>query len=178
MRKVHLLVLAPGLETAAKMGAVPTGNARSIDRTAPPIVRMTNTYIEPGPLSFAELLQDIDHGIYACNGAGGTTMLEMFTFSPASGYRIEGGQLGELVRDFTLTGNVFQTLHRIDAFGDDFALPEKFGGCGKGGQVPLPVTFGGPHIRIRDVVVGHNGMITETNLEASAPSDAPCLGAC
>ena len=35
-------------ETAAKMNEKPTGNARAINYRFPPIVRMTNTYIEPG----------------------------------------------------------------------------------------------------------------------------------
>ena len=35
-------------ETAAKMNEKPTGNARAINYRYPPIVRMTNTYIEPG----------------------------------------------------------------------------------------------------------------------------------
>jgi TldD protein len=142
------------LETAAKMGEKPTGNARAIGRGFAPIVRMTNTCIAPGEKSFDELVGGIDRGIYACNMFGGQTMMEMFTFSAAYGYRIENGQLGELVRDVVLTGNVFDTLNNIDGFGDDFALIEAGGGCGKGGQSPLPVTFGSPHLRIRDVVVG------------------------
>jgi len=142
------------LETAAKMGERPTGNARAIGRGAVPIVRMTNTYIENGDTSFADLLSGIDRGIYACSMLGGQTMMEMFTFSAAYGYRIEHGKLGELVRDVVLTGNVFETLNHIDGFGDDFRICEKAGGCGKGGQSPLPVTFGAPHLRIQDVVVG------------------------
>ncbi|MFA5367869.1 MAG: TldD/PmbA family protein, partial [Dehalococcoidia bacterium] len=35
-------------ETAGVMNEAPTGNARAIDYHHPPIVRMTNTYIEPG----------------------------------------------------------------------------------------------------------------------------------
>ena len=142
------------LETAAKMGERPTGNARAIGRGYPPIVRMTNTYVEAGELSFDELIADIDDGIYARGMFGGQTMMEMFTFSAAYGYRIRKGQVGELIRDVVLTGNVFETLHAMDGFGDDFAICEKTGGCGKGGQSPLPVTFGSPHLRIRNVVVG------------------------
>ena len=142
------------LETAAKMGEKATGNARAIGRGAPPIVRMTNTYIEPGEQTFEQLLAGVDRGIYACDMFGGQTMMEMFTFSAAYGYRIENGQVGELIRDVVLTGNVFQTLHSIDALGCDLKILEKTGGCGKGGQSPLPVTFGSPHLRIRDVVVG------------------------
>ena len=142
------------LETAGRMNAQPTGNARAIRRNTPPIVRMTNTYIEGGDQSFDELIKDIDHGVYACRNRGGQTMMEMFTFSAAHGYRIEHGKVGELVRDVTLTGNVFETLKNMDGFGDDFRLCEMGGGCGKGGQAPLPVTFGSPHLRIRNVVIG------------------------
>jgi TldD protein len=142
------------LETAAKMGARPTGNARAINRRHPPIVRMTNTYVEPGRQTFDELLKDVERGIYACDAFGGQTMLEMFTFSAGYARRIEHGKLGELVRDVVLSGNVFDTLHAMDGFGDDLVIDESPGGCGKGGQSPLPVTCGSPHLRIRDVVVG------------------------
>ena len=142
------------LETAAKMEETPTGNARSIRRHAPPIVRMTNTYIEGGELSFDEMIRDIDKGIYAVRAHGGQTMMEMFTFSAAHAYRIENGKIGDLIRDVTLTGNVFETLKNMDGFANDFRICELGGGCGKGGQSPLPVTFGSPHLRIRNVVVG------------------------
>lgn len=140
-------------ETAAKMGARPTGNARAERRNVPPIVRMTNTYIEAGEQSFDELISGIDRGIYALNMIGGQTMLEMFTFSAAYGYRIEHGKVGELIRDVTLSGNVFETLNHIDGFGNDLLIADSGGMCGKNGQ-GAPVTTGAPHLRIRDVVVG------------------------
>jgi TldD protein len=142
------------LETAAKMDARPTGNARAIGRSHRPIVRMTNTYIANGDTPVEELFAGVDRGIYACRAFGGQTMLEMFTFSAAYAYRIENGTKGELVRDVVLSGNVFETLMAIDAMGDDFIICEGAGGCGKGGQMPLPVSFGSPHIRIRNVVIG------------------------
>ncbi len=143
-----------GLETAGKMKASPTGNARAIRRDVPPIVRMTNTYIEGGDEDVEEMIGDIDDGIYACSMQGGQTMMEMFTFSAGYAYRIRNGQVGELIRDVTLTGNVFETLQNMDGFGNDFRMIERGGGCGKGGQSPLPVTFGAPHLRIQNVVVG------------------------
>jgi TldD protein len=142
------------LETAAKMGAKPTGNARAINRKFAPIVRMTNTYIEKGDNSFDEIISDIDKGIYACGMTGGMTELEMFTFTAQYGYFIENGRVGELIRDITLSGNVFSTLYSIDRFGNDLVIYQQPGGCGKNGQYPLPVTFGAPHIRIQDVTVG------------------------
>ena len=43
-------------ETAGKMGEPSTGNARALDYRFPPIVRMTNTYIETGDTSFEDLI--------------------------------------------------------------------------------------------------------------------------
>jgi TldD protein len=142
------------LETAAKMGAKPTGNARALGRKYPPVVRMTNTYIENAEIPVEDLFADVDDGIYACDAFGGQTEFEMFTFSAGYGYRIENGQIGDLVRDVVLTGNVFRTLKMIDGISNDLEICEGAGGCGKSGQAPLPVGFGSPHIRIRDVVVG------------------------
>ena len=140
-------------ETAGKMGERVTGNARAIDYRFPPIVRMTNTYIEPGNMSFEELIADIDEGVYARNWFGGTTSMEMFTFSAGEAYMIRNGKVAELLRPVKLTGNLFTTLINIDALGNDIDFNQG-GGCGKGGQMPLPVSNGSPHIRIRDVVVG------------------------
>lgn len=139
-------------ETAGKMQETPTGNARAINATYPPIVRMTNTAIEPGDCSFEEMIGDIDEGVYAVRMLGGQTNGEMFTFAAGEGYMIRNGKIAEPVSDVTLTGNVFQTLKDIDAIGNDTLYVS--GGCGKGGQMPLAVSVGGPHVRIKDVVVG------------------------
>jgi TldD protein len=140
-------------ETAGKMGEPPTGNARALDYRFPPIVRMTNTYIEPGETPFDELIADVEEGVYAKNWFGGTTSMEMFTFSAGEAYMIRNGKVAELVRPVKLTGNLFTTLMNIDALGDDMDFNQG-GGCGKMGQMPLPVSNGSPHIRIRDCVVG------------------------
>jgi len=140
-------------ETAGKMGEKPTGNARALDYRFPPIVRMTNTYIEPGGTTFEDLIADIEEGVYARNWFGGTTSMEMFTFSAGEAYMIRNGKVAELLRPVKLTGNLFTTLLNIDALGNDMDFNQG-GGCGKGGQMPLPVSNGSPHIRIRDVVVG------------------------
>ncbi|GAB4235661.1 MAG: TldD/PmbA family protein [Elainellaceae cyanobacterium] len=139
-------------ETAGKMQEAPTGNARALSGMYPPIVRMTNTGIEPGDSSFEEMIGDIEEGVYAVRMLGGQTNGEMFTFAAAEGYMIRNGQLAEPVSDVTLTGNVFQTLQDIEAIGNDTIY--RNGGCGKGGQSPLPVSVGGPHVRINNVVVG------------------------
>ena len=141
-------------ETAAKMGEEPSGNARAIAYQHEPIVRMTNTYIDQGKTSFKDMIKDIKLGLYAVNSIGGQTAMEMFTFSAGHGYMIRDGQVAELVRDVVLTGNVFETLMNIDAIGDQIEFSKAGGGCGKGGQMPLPVGLGGPHVRARNIVVG------------------------
>lgn len=140
-------------ETAGKMGERPTGNARALDYRFPPIVRMTNTYIEPGEMTFEEIIADIKEGVYARNWYGGQTSMEMFTFSAGEAYMIRDGRIAEPVRPVKLTGNLFTTLMNIDALGNDLDFNQG-GGCGKGGQMPLPVSNGSPHIRIRDCVLG------------------------
>ena len=52
-----------------------------------------------------------------------------------------------------LSGNLFETLENIDAIGNDLEMNQG-GGCGKGGQSPLAVSNGSPHIRIRNCLVG------------------------
>ncbi len=140
-------------ETAAKMGEPTTGNARAIDFRFEPIVRMTNTFIEPGSTTFDEMISDIKEGVYACNWYGGMTSMEMFTFSAREAYMIRDGKVAELLRPVTLSGNVFETLKNLDAIGDDLDMNQG-GGCGKGGQSPLPVSNGSPHIRISKCLVG------------------------
>ena len=141
-------------ETAAKMNEKPTGNARAISYGSEPIVRMTNTYMESRDQTFEEMLAGVDDGIYAKGSLGGQTNTEMFTFSAEEAYKIKDGKICEQVRDVVLTGNVFETLMNIDAIGNDRVLFGGLGGCGKGGQSPLRVSDGGPHIRIKNVTIG------------------------
>jgi predicted Zn-dependent protease len=144
-------------ETAGKLGEQPTGNARAIDYRFPPVPRMRNTCIAPGESSFEEMLDGIKLGVYAVDAFGGQSE-EMFTFTAGRGYMIRDGKIAEMVKNVTLSGNLFTTLKNIDMIGNDFRQIESGGGCGKGDgrtfQFPLPVGEGSPHIRIRDVVIG------------------------
>ena len=139
-------------ETAAKMGETPSGNARAISFNHPPIVRMTNTIIEPGDASLEDLLEGVDDGVYVRNWYGGMTSMEMFTFSSGEAYMIRKGRIEEMVRPVMLSGNVFKTLNDIDGIGNDLGMNQG-GGCGKAGQSPLPVSNGSPHIRIQNCLV-------------------------
>lgn len=141
-------------ETAGLMDEKPTGNARAISYRFSPIVRMRNTAIEAGDASFDDMLAGIKEGIYAKGFYGGQTMGEMFTFTSMVAYMIRDGRIAELIKNPTLTGNVFSTLHNIDAIGREVPGIDDGGGCGKGGQSPLPVSHWSPAIRIRNCLVG------------------------
>jgi TldD protein len=153
IREGELVGRLHSLETAARMGEEVSGNARAISYRHSPIVRMSNTFIEPGGVSLQDMLADIEEGVYVKDWYGGQTSMEMFTFSGGEAYMIRNGQIAEMLRPVVLTGNVFATLERIDAIGDDLDMNQG-GGCGKGGQSPLPVSNGSPHIRISRCIVG------------------------
>ncbi|MEK9659052.1 MAG: TldD/PmbA family protein [Chloroflexota bacterium] len=140
-------------ETAAKLGERPTGNARALNYRFAPIVRMTNTFIVPGQASPDDLIAGVKDGLYVKSWYGGMTSMEMFTFSAGEAYRIRDGKIAELCRPVMLSGNVFSTLHNIDAIANDLGMNEG-GGCGKAGQSPLPVSNGSPHIRIQNCLIG------------------------
>ncbi|MBN1355791.1 TldD/PmbA family protein [bacterium] len=144
-------------ETAGKLGEKPTGNARAVDYRFPPIPRMRNTCIAPGESTFEEMIDGVKLGVYAVDAFGGQSE-EMFTFTAGRGYMIRDGKIAEMVKNVTLSGNLFTTLKNIDLIGNDFSQIESGGGCGKGDgrtfQFPLPVGEGSPHIRIRDIVIG------------------------
>ena len=141
-------------ETASKMGEKPTGNARALSYSFPPIPRMRTTMIGKGDVPLDEMIKETKNGIYCLGSRGGQTNGEMFTFTALDALMIRNGKMEEVVRDVTLTGNVFETLKNIDMIGNDDKVCNGAGGCGKGEQVPLPVSFGSPHIRIQDLTIG------------------------
>ena len=150
-----LVSLLNSRETASKLGMKSSGNARSIIAEQP-LVRMSNTFLEPGDYSFEELIEDIQNGIYLKGSRGGQvdTGRGIFQFNAAEGFIIENGEISTPLRDVSLSGNTLETLKNIDAIGNDFKLGTGF--CGKNGQT-VPVGDGGPHTRILNAIVGGMG---------------------
>ena len=139
--------------TAAALDEEVTGNARAKDFGFEPIVRMTATYIGAGKDSLEELLRGAEGGIYIPDYNHGSGM-STFTIAPARAYRIRDGKIAEALRVSVITGNVMETLHKIDGATAEQSLESSaFGGCGKFEQFPLRVADGGPYIRVRDINV-------------------------
>ncbi|MCW4024318.1 MAG: TldD/PmbA family protein [Candidatus Bathyarchaeota archaeon] len=138
-------------ETAQKFNTKPTGNARAEDFRVEPIIRMRNTYMASRDHRFEELLEGVKSGFYLKSFRGGQANLDgTFQVGIQEGYEIINGELGEPVRDASISGNTLETLHKVDAVGKDFSL--NMGRCGKG-QTAF-IGDGGPHIRVNKVMVG------------------------
>ncbi|MEM3161556.1 MAG: TldD/PmbA family protein [Candidatus Bathyarchaeia archaeon] len=138
-------------ETASKFKVKPTGNARAEDYRVEPIIRMRNTYMAPRDHTLEELLEDVHFGYYFKSFRGGQANLDgTFQVGIQEAYEIVNGEIGEPVRNASISGNTLGTLRKVDAVGKDFELWP--GRCGKG-QTAF-VCDGGPHIRVKEVIVG------------------------
>ncbi|MGY3029058.1 TldD/PmbA family protein [Thermostichus sp. MS-CIW-34] len=140
-------------ETAAHFGVEPTGNARAWEYADEPLIRMRNTFIEPGSQTLEEIIASTPDGYFldgARNGQADST--GEFMFGVERAYRIRDGKLAELLRGVTITGNAFEVLQSVDAVSRDFLWDLGSGHCGKG--QPAKVDAGGPYIRCRAIVGG------------------------
>jgi TldD protein len=138
-------------ETAKKLNTVPTGNARAEDFRVEPIIRMRNTFMNPRDHSFEELIEGIKTGYYFKSFRGGQANLDgTFQVGIQQAYEIVNGEIGEPIRDASISGNTLDTLLKVDAVGKDFELSS--GRCGK--EQTAFVGDGGPHIRLKEVTVG------------------------
>ena len=138
-------------ETAAKFNAAPTGNARAEDFRVEPIIRMRNTFMAPRDHSIEELMEGVRMGYYFKSFRGGQANIDgTFQVGIQEAYEIINGEIGEPVRNASISGNTLETLFKVDAAGKDFELWP--GRCGKG-QTAF-ICDGGPHIRVKEVTVG------------------------
>jgi TldD protein len=143
-------------ETAERFGTAPTGNARAFEFDNEPLIRMRNTYVEPGTTPVAQMIADTDDG-YLLMGAknGQADANAEFMFVVGEIYPLKGGRLGALPRGTTITGDAFEVLGSVDAVGDQFSWELGSGFCGKG--QPAKVDAGGPHLRCTITLAGASG---------------------
>ncbi len=140
---------------ARLMGVEPTGNGRRESFAHAPMPRMTNTFMLGGKDDPAEILARVKNGIYAKSFGGGQVDITSgkFVFSCTEAYRIENGRLGAPVKGATLIGDGPSVLTKVRAIGNDMALDEGVGICGKGGQ-SVPAGVGQPTLLIEGLTVG------------------------
>ncbi|RLF18155.1 MAG: TldD/PmbA family protein [Thermoprotei archaeon] len=138
-------------ETAARINATPTGNARAESYDVMPLIRMRNTIMEKGDYTVDELFEGIKFGYYLKSFRGGQANLDgTFQVGIQEAYEIVNGEVGRPVRNMSISGNTLETLMKVDAVAKDFELD--YGRCGKG-QIAF-VSSGGPHVRVKSILVG------------------------
>jgi TldD protein len=140
---------------ARLMGMAPTGNGRRESFAHPPLPRMTNTFMLAGEEDAGEIIRSVRHGLYAVAFGGGQVDITSgkFVFSASEAYLIEDGRITAPVKGATLIGHGPDALTRVTRVGNDLALDEGVGTCGKDGQ-SVPVGVGLPTIRIDGMTVG------------------------
>jgi TldD protein len=143
-------------ESLAAIGNGEAGHARAMPGE-PPLVRMSNTFIENGDATEAEIFAECKNGIFLKGSRGGQVDpgRGIFQFNAEYGYLVENGECTKMVRDVSITGEILTTLHSITLCGNDRKMSPGY--CGKGGQ-SVPVSDGAPHILLIDAVVGGSGV--------------------
>jgi TldD protein len=140
---------------ARLMGVAPTGNGRRESFSHAPMPRMTNTFMKGGRDDPAELLSRVKKGIFAKSFGGGQVDIVSgkFVFSCTEAYKVEDGRIGAPIKGATLIGDGPTALTKVIGIGNDFALDEGIGVCGKGGQ-SVPAGVGQPTLLLEGLTVG------------------------
>jgi TldD protein len=140
---------------ARLMGMAPTGNGRRESFAHLVMPRMTNTYMLAGPHDPEEMIRSVKRGLYAVNFGGGQVDITSgkYVFSATEAYMIEDGKVTTPVKGAMLIGNGPETMQKVRMIGNDLALDEGVGVCGKDGQ-SVPVGVGQPSLLIEGITVG------------------------
>jgi TldD protein len=140
---------------ARLMGVEPTGNGRRQSYAHAPMPRMTNTFMRGGNDDPAELLSRVKDGIFAKSFGGGQVDIVSgkFVFSCTEAYRVKNGKLGDPIKGATLIGDGPTAMTKVIGIGNDMALDEGVGICGKSGQ-SVPAGVGQPTTLVSALTVG------------------------
>lgn len=140
---------------ACLMGNRPTGNGRRESFAHLPMPRMTNTYMLAGKTPAGEIIESVNHGLYAVNFSGGQVDITngKFVFSTSEAYMVENGKITYPVKNATLIGNGPEAMNNVTLIGDNLRFDSGIGTCGKNGQ-SVPVGVGMPTVRIEGLTVG------------------------
>jgi PmbA protein len=110
--------------TAARMGdgQRSTGNAKRGSYKGSPGVGTSNFYLDNGSTPFEELLREAEGGVLIADVSGvhsGANPISGEFSVGATGLRIEGGALGEPLREMTIASTLPEMLAGITGLGDD-----------------------------------------------------------
>lgn len=140
---------------ARLMGGQSTGNGRRESYAHQTLPRMTNTYMLPGSHDPKEIIASVKKGIYAVNFSGGQVDITSgkFVFCASEAYMVENGKITYPIKGATFIGSGPDILTKVSIVGNDLALDEGVGVCGKDGQ-SVPVGVGQPTLKVDALTVG------------------------
>ena len=147
-------------EFGVKFGMESNGSSRSVAYNREPLIRMANTYFEPGDHSFDELVEDIKLGVYMRSFMEWNIDDRRYQskYSGAESYLIKDGEITDImVRRPVLETTSVGLLSAVDAVTKNlrFDFP---GTCGKSDPMQgVPVYAGGGDIRFRGIRLGGVG---------------------
>lgn len=145
-------------QNARLMGSEPTGNGRREGYHSQPMPRMTNTFMLGGDHDPGEMVASLKRGIWAVDFGGGQVDITSgnFVFQCTEAYLVENGKPVAPVKNATLIGHGPSALEKISMIGNDFAMDDGVGTCGKAGQT-VPVGVGQPSVKIEALTIGGAG---------------------
>ncbi len=143
---------------ARLMGVAATGNGRRESFNSPTMPRMTNTVMLGGSADPGEIVASIKRGLWAVDFGGGQVDITSgnFVFQCTEAYLVENGKLVAPVKNATLIGHGPTALSNVTMIGNDFAMDDGVGNCGKAGQ-SVPVGVGQPTLKVSALTVGGAG---------------------
>ncbi|MBN1157459.1 TldD/PmbA family protein [Candidatus Woesearchaeota archaeon] len=141
-------------ETSAAMRMANNGSSRATSYEREAIVRMSNTFFVPGKTKEEELISEVKRGIYIKNftewNIDDKRLNQKYVGSEA--YIIENGEITHPVINPTIEIDTIRLYASIDNVADNFELHAAT--CGKGEPMQgIPVTMGGPSIRLRRIKI-------------------------
>jgi TldD protein len=142
-------------ESAGKMGLHSNASSRAVAYASEPIPRMSNTYFMPGSWREEELIKDTKRGVYIKSFTEWNIDDKRFNFKAVGNdaFMIRNGKLAEPVKTPAIELTTPQIYGSIDALTKKVKLD--VGNCGKGEPMQLiPVTMGGPHVRLKGIKLG------------------------
>lgn len=138
--------------TAGRAGAPATGNARTVG-TAPPVARLTNTYVANGRGELVDLLRGLDEGVYLADPVGVTLLDGRATLRAGHARMIRRGELAEPVKGAVLTGDALTLFSRVNRIAGDFVWDRSAGRCARCAAGTVPVSTGAPHLRLAEAAI-------------------------
>lgn len=139
-------------ETASKLGTKSNGASRSISYDREAIIRMANTYLQPGDVNEEEIFEDVKHGVYIHSFTEWNIDDVRFNqrYVGREAYLIKNGEIATPIVKPTIETTTLAFWMAVDAISKkvDFEAAT----CGKGDPMQgAPVFTGGPMMRLRGV---------------------------